>query len=250
MAQVVDTADTLLGGKVRLRQPADGYRAAIDPVLLAASIRAEPGERLLELGCGVGAASLCVAWRLSGVTLVGLDRAATFVDLARFNATDNRFGGRVAFLEGDLRWPPASVAADGFDHVFANPPFLEPGRATVPAAKTARLSELEDGTSLQDWLDAMLTLVRPKGRLTLIHRADRTDEVLAGLWGQAGDVRLFPLWPKEGVSAKRVIIAARRGVRSPMQLKPGLTLHTQNGDYTAEADELLRHGRGNAAVWD
>jgi hypothetical protein len=30
------TEDRLIGGRVALRQPADGYRAAIDPVFLAA----------------------------------------------------------------------------------------------------------------------------------------------------------------------------------------------------------------------
>ena len=242
------TTDKLLNGKVRLQQPAEGYRAAIDPVFLAASILVSPGEKLLELGCGAGAASLCLAWRVPAVAVVGVDLQGELVMLARANAETNGMGDRLVFLQGDVRDPPGEVAGGGFDQVFANPPFLEAGRATIPASEIARVSELECQASLQDWLDTMLRLVRPKGRLTLIHRADRIDEILRGLWGRAGEIILFPLWPKAGTPAKRIIVSARRGVKSPMRLQPGLVLHGTDGAYTSEANDVLRHGLENSGV--
>ena len=243
------TSDTLLGGKVRLQQPAEGYRTAIDPVFLAASIRALPGEKLLELGCGAGAASLCLARRVPLAAVAGIDLQAELVALARSNAAANGMADQLSFLQGDVRDPPKEVAAGRFDQVFANPPFLKAEQATIPASGIARVSELEGTASLHDWLDAMLRLVRPKGRVTLIHRADRIDDILHGLRGRAGEITLFPLWPKEGVPAKRVIVSARRGVKSPMRLQPGLTLHDADGAYTPDADNVLRRGLENAGVW-
>lgn len=243
------TTDTLLGGQVRLQQPTEGYRAAIDPVFLAASILVSPGERLLELGCGAGAASLCLAWRAPSVTVVGIDVQAELIALARSNAEANGMGDRLSFLQGDVRDPANGGSGHNFDQVFANPPFLEAERATVPASKSARVSELETTASLQDWLDAMVRLVRPKGRVTLIHRADRIDDILYGLRGRAGEITLFPLWPKQGVPAKRVILSARRGIKSPMRLQPGLVLHDADGAYTSEADDVLRRGLENTGVW-
>lgn len=243
------TNDSLLGGRVRLRQPAHGYRAAIDPVFLAASISAGSGERLLELGSGAGAVALCLAWRLPWVRLVGLEQQAELVDLARSNALANSVHDRLTFVHGSLVDTPPPIARGGFDQVLANPPFFEADRVTPPNSQTARMSELEGSSSLHDWLSAMLDLVRPKGRVTLIHRADRTGEILNGFNGRAGEVRLFPLWPRAGTPAKRIIVTARRGVRSPMRLQPGLSLHGSDNDYTAEADAVLRYGKENAGLW-
>ena len=89
----------------------------------------------------------------------------------------------------------------------------------------------------------MLYLVRPKGRLTLIHRADRVDAILRPLDARAGEITIFPLWPRRGALAKRVIVSARREVYSPTMLQPGLVLHAANGNYTAKASAVLRQGK-------
>ncbi len=86
----------------------------------------------------------------------------------------------------------------------------------------------------------MLALVLRKGRLTLIHRADRLDEVLARLDGRAGETVVFPLWPGRGKPAKRVIISARRGVGRPFRLAAGLVLHADGGEFTPQAEAVLR----------
>ncbi len=242
------TTDLMLGGAVRLLQPKMGYRAAIDPVLLAAAVSAGPGERVLELGCGVGTVSLCLAKRLPFLHVTGIDADAAVVALARSNAAANQLDDRLTFEIGDVATLDDAVAGGGFDQVVANPPFLPAQRATMPNSAFAQTSEIEGDAGLDLWLTAMLRMVRPKGRLTLIHRADRLDEILQELAGRAGDIRLFPLWPRQGSQAKRIIVAARRGVRSPMRLQPGLILH--HGDaFTPEADRVLRGGHGIEGLW-
>ena len=83
------TADRFLDGRLTILQPKDGYRAAMDPVLLAAAIPAKAGERALELGCGAGVASLCLARRVPGLHVTGLEVQAAYADLARRNAEAN-----------------------------------------------------------------------------------------------------------------------------------------------------------------
>src|SRR5690242_18206653 len=103
------TDDTLLGGKVKFRQPASGYRAAIDPVLLAAAVPDAAKGRVLDLGCGAGAAMLCLARRREDLTVVGLERNAGLAELARANAAANGFGARVSVVAGDILSPPPSL---------------------------------------------------------------------------------------------------------------------------------------------
>ena len=237
------TDDALLGGRVRLRQPADGYRVAIDPVLLAAATPAGAGEHVLDLGSGAGAASLCLARRVAGCRITGIEIDPGLVGLANANGRTNGVAERVDFLAGDISAPPVELARGGYDHVIANPPHLSAAAADPsPHAGKTRANIEGDDADLRSWLSAMLAMVRRKGRLTLITRADRLDEVLGCLHGRAGDTVLFPLWPGRGRPAKRILIGARRGVNGPLRLAAGMVLHGADGRFTQAAEAILRHG--------
>ena len=238
------TEDTLMGGRVRLRQPKDGFRAAIDPVLLAASVPATPRDSVLEIGTGTGAAALCLARRVKGVRVTGLELQRDLVRIAGENAALNGLEAEVAIVFGNLLNPPPRLAPSGFDHVMANPPYLEAGTATLPEEAPRRAAVGEGAADLKAWVRFALSMVRPKGTITFIHRADRIDGLLTELHGKAGEIVVFPLWPGIGKPAKRVLVRARRDIATPTRLAPGLILHAADGKYTAEADAVLRDGWG------
>jgi tRNA1(Val) A37 N6-methylase TrmN6 len=240
------TDDTLLGGRVRLRQTAAGYRAAIDPVFLAAAIAAGPQDHVLDIGCGAGAATLCLAVRVPGCRVTGFELQRDLARLAGDNIVLNGLAGRVSAMHGDLLNPPPRLAPAAFDHVMANPPFLEAGAATAPRDPGAVAARLEGEADLAAWVRAALTMVRPKGSITFIHRADRLEALLVQLAGRAGEITIFPLWPGGGKPAKRVIVRARKQIASPTRLLPGLVLHQPDGRFTPEADAVLRDGAGLA----
>ncbi|MDF2764316.1 MAG: methyltransferase [Rhodospirillales bacterium] len=237
------TEDTLLDGRVRLIQPAEGYRVAIDPVLLAASIPVGPGERVLDLGAGTGAAALCLAVREPACRVSGLERDLGMVRLAQASAERTGVAARVDFMVGDLMAPPPRLAPGSFHHVMANPPYLPPGGAPSPQPGRAA-AHVEGEAALEDWVRAALTMVRPKGTITFIHRADRLDALIAPFVGRAGELVLFPLWPEQGRPAKRILVRARKGVAAPARLAPGLALHAPGGGFSEAAEAVLRGGAG------
>ncbi len=229
------TEDRVLGGRVMLLQPKSGLRAAIDPVLLAAAVAARPGESVLELGTGTGVAALCLARRLPGVRVVGLEIQPMLADLARRNARANALD--VATVCGDVATAPFTAGC--FDQVIANPPFLEAGTGTLPPAAGRSRAVGEGATALRLWVATALSLVRRRGRITFIHRADRLGDLLAALDG-VGEITILPLWPAEGQPARRVIVRARSAVATPLRLAAGLVLHGSDGAYTPAAEAVLR----------
>ena len=226
--------DTFLGGKVRITQSQTGFRSGLDAVMLAADVPAVTGQSFLELGAGDGTASLCLAARVPGVSVVGVEREESLVALACDNAAANH--ADCTFVAADIFALPAELKRE-FDQVFCNPPFHGEGQASPDAARAAAL--MDDG-QLRDWLKLGLQRTVSGGFFTAILRADRLNEALAAL-PQTG-VSLFPLWPREGVAAKRVIIQARKASRAAFSLLPGLVLHRDDGSWTPGAEAVLRRG--------
>ena len=242
--------DKFLCGRLRLLQPVQGYRAATDPVLLAAACPAEPGQSVLDLGCGAGAAALCLGARVPGLTLAGLELQPAYADLARRNAERN--GISVEVQEGDLARIPKPLRRD-FDHVIANPPYYPAGGSPSPLAIRARAMQVE--TPLADWVAAATRRLRPGGWLTLICGADGLPEVLAALAPKLGSAAVLPLAAREGRPALRVILRARKGGRAPFRLLAPLVIHqgpAHDGDresYTPQANAVLRDGADLTALF-
>ncbi len=243
MASEAVSEDALLDGRLKLRQPKHGYRVAIDPVFLAAAVPAEAGEKVLDVGAGSGAAALCLARRVPGCHVAGIEIGRDMVRLAAENIALNGLGGRVEVVLGDSARPPPGLGPGSFAHVRANPPHLEAGRATPSPAPGRARARVEGGADLGAWVRFCLAMVRPRGSVTFIHRADRLDALLAGLHGRAGGIVVFPLWPGgHGGPAKRVLVRGCKDVQAPTRLVPGLVLHRADGAYTQAAEAVLRHG--------
>jgi len=265
--------DALLGGQVTLRQHAAGYRVAMDPVLLSASIPAAAGEAVLDVGTGVGAAMLCLAWRVPDVKVSGVEVQSELVHLAAENIADNGLAERLEVMVGDLQRSPPRLVPRSFDHVMANPPYFEAGRVRASGKDEKATANIEGAGGLGAWVEYCLSMLRPGGTITMTHRTDRLAELLALLGDKTGDLVIFPLWPHdpfatEGssdsatrdtkdaannatdstdaeppVAAKRVIIQATAGAKGPLRLSAGLVLHKANGNHTKAANSVLRHGK-------
>jgi len=239
------TQDQFLGGLLTLKQPRAGYRAGIDPVFLAAATPARAGESVLELGCGAGTASLCLARRVAGLGLVGVERQPDYAALARTNAAANAITMEV--LDGDIAALPAALRERAFDHVILNPPYHLRGQSTLAEEPGREGGRFED-TPLALWLDVATRRLKPRGYLTLIQKAERLPDILARLDDRLGSLRIKPLASRAGADAVLVLVQARKGGRSPARLLAPLALHDGSAhdmdrdSYSAAARAVLRQG--------
>ncbi|WP_439136622.1 tRNA1(Val) (adenine(37)-N6)-methyltransferase [Roseicyclus sp.] len=239
------TTDAFLGGRVVLRQPRDGYRAATDPVFLAAACPAGAGAHVLDLGCGVGTAALCLSARVSGLHLVGVERQLDYAALACENAATA--GADLRIVTADLTALPVDLRQMQFDHVITNPPYFAAGDGSQ-ASDAGREAANRAQTPLGDWIDVARARLRPGGWLTMIHLAERLPDCLGALAVGFGAVTVLPLQPRIGRAATRVVIRARRAARTPFTLLPPFLIHegaahgVDAPDYTAAAQAVLRAG--------
>lgn len=235
------TDDAFLGGRLQVWQPKDGYRAATDPVLLAAAVAAKPGQSVLDLGCGAGTASLCLGARVKGLSLTGLERQADYADLARRNAARNGIGFDV--IDGDLSDIPF-VLKRGFDQIVANPPYY--ARAGTPSQNAGRDRALRVQTPIADWVHCGARRLLPGGWLTMIMAAECLPEALAACAGRLGSLAVLPLAARAGQPGLRVILQAKKGGRRGFRLLAPFVLHggdghdTDRDSYTLDAKQILR----------
>jgi tRNA1(Val) A37 N6-methylase TrmN6 len=237
--------DAVLGGRLILRQPRKGHRVGHDAILLAAACSARAGERLIELGAGVGAAGLAVARRVEGLALTLIEIDPALAELARQNAERNALAARAHILCLDVAASPPAYAAAGIspgaaDHVLMNPPF---NAAQNPSPdRSRRLAHAGTRETPRLWVETAARLLRPAGVLTLIWRADALAAVLAALGGDFGGIGILPIYPKPDAPAIRVLVRALKGSRAPLALLSGLVLAEANGQPTKEAEAVLRGG--------
>ncbi|WP_354667570.1 MULTISPECIES: tRNA1(Val) (adenine(37)-N6)-methyltransferase [Pacificibacter] len=246
-----ETVDAFLMGQVQLRQPARGYRAGVDPVLLAAATPGEVGQSVLELGCGAGAASLCLNARVKGMTFVGVEVQPYYADLARRNAAENN--AEMEVVEADIRALPLHVRDRRFDHVIANPPYYLKEKSTA-SDDLGRDVAVSGETPLDTWVDVASRRLGPRGYFTMIQKADRLLDILSALQGRLGSVRVRPIQARAGRCARLVIVQARKLGRADFVLEAPLRMHDgprheRDGDsYSEKALSILRHSA--ALRWD
>ncbi len=231
---ITDTIQ-ILGQSLTLAQIKGGFYTSMDSVMLAAACPAKPQDTLLDLGCGVGGAGLAVLHRIKDTQLTGIDIQDDHIALAHENAARN--GMKAAFITADIReFSPEHC----FNHVICNPPYLD-GGAHIRSPSAAKATAMgHDEATLQDWIDCAYKNLKSRGSLTMIHQAGQTDKILQAMGDRFGATEIIPLWPRVGTSAKRVIIRSYKNRKSPASIHAGLVLHQKNGDYTAEAEKILR----------
>lgn len=241
------SCDAFLGGRLQLLQPKAGYRAGVDPILLAAAVQAQAGQSVLELGCGSGVASLALSARIGGLECTGVELQADYAALARRNAAANDLPLEVVCA--DLSELPADLRQRQFDHVIANPPYFDRTRSTK-AADSGRERGLGEDTPLADWVQVAARRLAPKGTALFIQRAARLPDLLSAMMRHLGSLEVQPLAPRSGRPAHLVLVRGKKAGGADFRLFPPLVLHEgaqhdeKRKDYNPLVEAALREGAG------
>ena len=207
--------------------------------MLAAAVPARPGDTVLELGCGSGAAFLCLLARCPSLRVTAVERQPVLAALAENNVATNGHAGRVQVRAGDIAAPATMAGLSGLDHAMANPPWWPDGTAP-PDPGRAAATHLSGGVGLDTWVGVLASPLRHGGSATVIVPATLLEQALSAMKAAGlGGLVVYPLWPRAGTEAKRLILSGRRGSRGLTRVLPGLVLH-DGPRWTAAAEAVLR----------
>jgi tRNA1(Val) A37 N6-methylase TrmN6 len=242
------STDDFLGGRISVVQPHRGHRAGSDAVLLAASVPARPGARVLDIGAGVGVAGLCLLARVPDAQVTAVEVDPELCALAATNAARNGLAERFIAVSADVTAPSRTLSASGLKreshhYVMVNPPFHAEGRVRAAPDSGRATAHVMHKDGLAAWIRFCAAMAAPGAQLTLIHRPDALGELLQLLAGRFGGVVVFPLFPRRDEPAARILVQAKKGSRAGLSLLPGLALHEDDGRYTAAAEAVLRRGQ-------
>ncbi len=238
------SADDFLGGRLSILQPRKGHRSGIEAVLIAAMAPLKPQQTVIDIGSGVGVAGLCALARVPEVKAILVEADPAAAGLARDNAARNGFSDRTEVVVGDIT---ARGAIDrcglisAADHAVANPPFYDPASSRISPEKAAAHAAPDE--TLDAWLRFAVAALKPDGSLTLVHRAEALELVLAAFARRFGALAVLPVHPRPAMPATRVIVQGRKGSRAPPSILPGLVLHEVDGPgFRPQVEEILRNG--------
>lgn len=237
------TNDYLLDKKVKIFQPIDGYRASTDAVFLSSlldSKTVKKDDTILDVGSGTGAISLCLASRLKDVKITGIDIQENLVELSNMSSKENGFDDYLTYIHTDIR-KKTSLPSGTFSFVITNPPYSDHDMPSPNESK--KLAHNHQDFDLTGWLTFCLKMLKPRGHLLVINRAEALDEILCAINKKAGSVKILPIYSKDGQDAKRVAVIAQKTAKGITKILPPFYTHNEDGSYTDKAQSILRLGK-------
>jgi tRNA1(Val) A37 N6-methylase TrmN6 len=225
----------ILGEQVTLFQPIEGYKSGIDPIFLAFFANIKETDTVLDFGCGAGASMFALKFFYPDIKIHGLDIQEHLIELALKNIQENEFKN----ISCEILC--LSKCTQTVDAIIMNPPYYEPQNFMHPSNDILRTANIEGDLKLNDWIKLAGKRLKNKGRLSIIHRAQCLESIMTILTqNNFGAISTFPLWPKEGTLAKRIVINAVKNSKKPSRLFPGIIVHTHDNKYTPQAQKILR----------
>lgn len=235
-----ETLDTLFEGHLKVIQKKEGYRFAIDALLLASFVQSRPQDQVIDLGTGCGIIPLILAYQKKGQKIIGVEVQPSLADLARRNVLLNNFGGKIEIWERDFRELKEENRQDFFDLVITNPPYRRLGAGRLNPHPEKAIARHEIKATLPDILQISYFILKENGRLVIIYPARRVVDLFQ-------ELRQKHLEPKKvqfihsrlNEEARLVLVEALKGGRVQTEVLPPFILYAAQGEYSPEAQKIL-----------
>ena len=238
------TVNKILRGKISIIQLKKGFRYGFDAVFLAAFVNGHLKKlkkkkfSLVDVGSGVGTISLIIAYKNDKINITAIENNDTYLEIANENILRNNFQKKINLIQGDI-FNIDNDLINRFDIVVTNPPFYD-----LQQQKSE--NELENYATriinYESWIENSVKLLKDKGIIFLIIPTRLLEKSLKFLGKKTGSFKIFPIWPNQKKSSKRLILLAKKGGASPTELMSGMRLLNNQGKVTRKARTYSNNG--------
>lgn len=232
--------DFLLRERRYVIQSPEFFSFSVDAVLLADFVRFPKRKQLkiIDFCSGVGIIPLLLSYQTSA-SIVGMELQADLVDMAQRSVQLNQLEDQITILEQDIR--ALQRSQDLVDVITCNPPYFTLDESHQIKDKTSlALARHELCLTLEDWVSKANLLLKDRGRLFIVFRPNRLDDLMEILLRYQFTInRMKFIYPKAGQEANGVLVEAiLRGGRRGVRVEPGVVVHKANHDYTDQMKEI------------
>ena len=238
------TVDTILRGKISIIQFKKGFRFGFDTVFLAAFVNGYLKKlkikkiSLADVGSGVGTISMIIAYKNNEINITAIENNDSYIEIANENIVRNNLQKKINLMQGDI-FNIDNHLINRFDIVVTNPPFYD-------QLQKKSENELDNYAkriiNYEIWIENSVKLLKDKGLIFLIIPTGLLEKSLKFLSTKTGSFKIFPIWPNQKKSSKRLIIVAKKGGASPTELMSGMRLLNNQGKVTQKARTYSNNG--------
>jgi tRNA1Val (adenine37-N6)-methyltransferase len=226
---------------IRVYQNSKGYRFSVDALLLYSFVKVRHAFRIADLGTGSGIIGLLLARKYdnASVTLVELQKSLYL--LAEKNIILNGLGARVKALCADIKEIKKTEPQMSFDLIVSNPPFRKPTSGRLSEGEEKAVARHELRLTFSDLAEAASHLLKPRGRFSFIFHPERLPEAVYTLRKSRLEPKRIRFVHNDSNSvSKIVLIESVKEGRPGLKVESPLFLYAENGEYTAEVNEMYR----------
>lgn len=211
----------------------------MDAVLLSGFAKVKAGERAIDLGTGTGIIPILLEAKTKGDYFVGLEIQPESAEMARRSVALNGLEEKVEIVEGDIKQASQLFGASSFDVVTSNPPYMTAQHGLINEAEAKTIARHEVLCSLEDVIRESARLLKPGGRLYMVHRPFRLAEIISLMVQyRVEPKRMRLVHPYADKEPNMVLIEGLRGGRPRMTVEKPLVVYQEQGKYTDEIYDI------------
>ena len=231
--------DTLKNG-YKIIQDSEKFKFGIDAILLSHFVfdKIKKNEKVIDLGTGNGIIPLMLS-KSNAKEITGLEIQEENVELAKRSVELNQLEENIKIIHGDIKSVSQNFTKHSFDIVVTNPPYMinEHGKQNPSDAKSIARHEVL--CNLEDIISAVDFLLKPYGKLFMIHRPFRLPEIFTSLINhkiEPKEIQLIsPFVSKE---PNLVLIEARKNANPRLKFCDNLIVYEKPGVYTEQINQI------------
>lgn len=223
---------------LKIIQNPKGFCFGIDAVLLSSFAQIKKGSKVADLGCGTGIISILLSGKTEASRITGIEIQSEVAGMAQRSVAMNGIQEKVTIINADLKEAPKLLGLSSMDAVVTNPPYRTKGCGMTNPYDAKAVSRHEILCSLEDIIRVTRDILKPGGKLFMVHRPDRLADIMYYLRQyKLEPKRLRFVHPRKELPPSLVLLEALRGGNPHLKVEKPLIIYDE-GKYTQEIMEI------------